>query len=238
MLHQLPQPPRPRPSHDERQSRRSEPQAEGGPGQGESSSWPGPPPPGQGPHLPAAESWEGTGRGASDGAGPAGGWRSCGRQHLVPRAPLPEACPSLPTPAEEAPGKFGHPILSPERDLGGATWEEVVAWKPSEVAKGTKAIFIHKTGSRALGAGAGPQVSFHFQEVFLLRGSGTLNRALTALEDTWRALSGAPSLSADLGQNPSFSVCSLMKRSEGLDPMMLKGAPSCEGWNPISDSLG
>lgn len=106
-------------------------------------------------------------RRAAGGAAAGGTWR------LAPLSPRP-APPSLPPPAEEAPGKFGYPSLSPERDLGGATWEEVVAWKPSEVAKGTKAIFILKTGTRALGAGAGagaePQVSSHFREVFLLRG--------------------------------------------------------------------
>lgn len=92
-----------------------------------------------------------------------------GTGRLAPLAPA--ARPALPGPAEEeARGKFGYPSLSPERALGGATWEEVVAWKLSEAAQGTKAIFILKTGSRALGAGVGPRVSSHFREVFLLHG--------------------------------------------------------------------
>lgn len=65
--------------------------------------------------------------------------------------PLPRSPPS----AEGTPGKFGRPGPSRERALGAATWEEVVAWKPTEAAEGTKATFILGTGSRALGAGAG-----------------------------------------------------------------------------------
>lgn len=131
------------------------------------SPQPGPTPVlGRGPRPLRQPAWKGLDGGlatirggrAAEGAASGGTWRP---------APRPS---SLHWP--RGPRKFGHPSPSPERALGGATWEEVVAWKPSEAAEGTKATFILGTGSRArgAGAGAGPQVSSHFREVFLLRG--------------------------------------------------------------------
>lgn len=63
--------------------------------------------------------------------------------------------------------------ISSTSSPGGAPWEAVVAWKPSEAAEGTKATFIlaaARDWQQSCGTGAGPQASSHFREVFLLRG--------------------------------------------------------------------
>lgn len=86
---------------------------------------------------------------------------------------------------------------------GGAPWEEVVAWKPSEAAEGTKATFILGAGrdwQRGRGTGAGPQVSSHFREVFLLRGQWHMEGSWTAPWQTPHSLCEAPTHWATLGQ--------------------------------------
>lgn len=88
-------------------------------------------------------------------------------------------------------------------------WEEVVAWKPLEAAEGTKATFILGAGrdwQQGHGTEAGPQVSSHFREVFLLRRQRLMEGSWTAPWQTPQSPCEATKSLCDLGPSPLLFV--------------------------------
>lgn len=129
-----------------------------------------------GPAPAAARSWSSPSGGSQPGRrwvggerrSPAGGLqREQQRRHLADHVP-----PLLPLPAEGARRSLATPARTPRQPLEISLGRSGCSkWKPLEAAQGTKTTFIVGTGSRALGAGAGPPGLFSFPGGFPLAGA-------------------------------------------------------------------